>query len=147
MTMKSSKPYLIRALYEWIVDNDCTPYVLVAVDLPGVQVPEGYGENGQLVLNFSPSAVRNLNIDDNAICFEARFAGVARQIYIPIYAVLAIYAQENGQGMFFEAELSDISSVDTEDKAGADEANTATDELPDPPTTPSGGKPSLRIVK
>lgn len=147
--MKSSKPYLIRALYEWIVDNDCTPYVLVAVDLPNVQVPEGYGENGQLVLNFSPSAVRNLNIDDDAICFEARFAGIARQIYIPIYAVLAIYAQENGQGMFFEAELGDINSVADEKIADTKQASSEADEPepPEPPTMPGGGKPSLRIVK
>jgi stringent starvation protein B len=147
--MKSSKPYLIRALYEWIVDNDCTPYVLVAVDLPNVQVPEGYGENGQLVLNFSPSAVRNLNIGDDAICFEARFAGIARQIYIPIYAVLAIYAQENGQGMFFEAELGDINSVADEKIAETKQASSEADdpEPPEPPTMPSGGKPSLRIVK
>jgi len=147
MTMKSSKPYLIRALYEWIVDNDCTPHVLVAIDLPGVQVPEGYGENGQLVLNFSPSAVRHLNIDDDAICFEARFAGVARQIYIPMYAVLAIYAQENGQGMFFEAD--GISEVDSEEKSDIEEADTDVNEPepPEPPAAPNGGKPSLRIVK
>lgn len=146
--MKSSKPYLLRALYEWIVDNDCTPYVLVSIDLPGVQVPEGYGEKGQMVLNCSPSAVRSFSIDNDAIAFEARFAGVARQIYVPIFAVLAIYAQENGQGMFFEAEPSEQDS-DEQQQPDQDEPTVSDTDSPEPPDDPppGGTRPSLRIVK
>ncbi len=100
--MTPSKPYLIRALHEWIVDNECTPHMLVAVDLPGVQVPQGFAENGQLVLNISPFAVRNLQLDNSHVSFEARFGGVAQLVSVPMPAIMAIYARENGQGMFFE---------------------------------------------
>lgn len=145
--MNSSKPYLIRALHEWIVDNDCTPYVLVAVDMPGVQVPEGYGENGQLVLNVSPSAVRHLQMGNEGLSFEARFGGVARQIVIPLYAIMAIYAQENGQGMFFDAEQQEEAGhAALEEPPVAEEAGVIAEEQDAPSPSPSG-KPSLRIVK
>lgn len=165
--MNSSKPYILRALHEWILDNDCTPYVLVAVDAPGVSVPEGYAENGQMVLNTTPSAVREFVIDNEAIRFESRFSGVPHFLYVPIAAVLAIYAQENGQGMFFELELSESSEqgddgdevelgwsspvdlVDSDSTAseGSDRGDSG-DEPPEPPDPPpAGGRPNLRIVK
>jgi len=102
--MNSSRPYLVRALYEWIVDNDCTPHLLVNVDYPGVQVPAGFASDGQIVLNVAPSAIRHLHMDNEAISFEGRFGGVAHSLNVPSAAVMAIYARENGQGMVFEIE-------------------------------------------
>ena len=78
--MTSSRPYLVRALYEWIVDNDCTPHLLVNTDHPGVQVPDGFASDGQIVLNVTPSAVRQLEMDNQAISFEGRFGGVPSKI-------------------------------------------------------------------
>jgi stringent starvation protein B len=100
-TMTPSRPYLMRALNEWILENDCTPYVLVDAGLPGVQVPEDYVNNGQIVLNISTSAVKSLLIDDDGLSFNARFGGVPIDLYVPMVAILAIYAKENGQGMVF----------------------------------------------
>lgn len=141
--MNSSKPYLLRALYEWIVDNDCTPHVLVAMDLPGVQVPEGYGENGQMVLNVAPSAVRYLSMENDALSFEARFAGVARQIVVPMYAVLAVYARENGQGMFFDADIPEMEESTPESVS----LQVVEQEEPLKATPPASGRPSLKIIK
>lgn len=141
--MNSSKPYLLRALYEWIVDNDCTPHVLVAMDLPGVQVPEGYGENGQMVLNVAPSAVRYLSMENDALSFEARFAGVARQIVVPMYAVLAVYARENGQGMFFDADIPEMEESTPESVS----LQVVEQEEPLKVTPPASGRPSLKIIK
>lgn len=136
--MNSSRPYLVRALYEWIVDNDCTPHLLVNAEYPGVQVPAGFASDGQIVLNASPSAVRHLHMDNQAVSFEGRFGGVAHTLYIPSEAVLAIYARENGQGMVFDMEppvLSDEDEPDPDDSGPGDE-----------PPRPSG-RPSLKVVK
>ena len=95
--MNSSRPYLVRALYEWIVDNDCTPHMLVNAEYPKVQVPDGFASDGQIVLNVSPSAVRSLHMDNDAVSFEGRFGGVPHSLFVPIGAVLGIYARENGQ--------------------------------------------------
>ncbi|QXI29471.1 ClpXP protease specificity-enhancing factor [Pseudomonas vanderleydeniana] len=133
--MNSSRPYLIRALYEWIVDNDCTPHVLVNSEAPSVQVPQGFASDGQIVLNISPSAVRHLHMDNEAVSFEGRFGGVAHTLYVPIGAILGIYARENGQGMVFDLE----SPMEDEDDVEPD------DEGPEPPR-PSG-RPSLKVVK
>jgi stringent starvation protein B len=102
--MTPSRPYLMRALNEWILENDCTPYVLVDAGMPGVQVPEDYVDNGQIVLNISMSAVKSLLIDDDGLSFNARFGGVPIDLYVPMVAILAIYAKENGQGMVFGSE-------------------------------------------
>lgn len=131
--MNSNRPYLIRALYEWIAENDCTPHLLVNAEYPGVQVPSGYANDGQVVLNVSSSAVRHLQLGNDAVSFEGRFAGVPQSLYIPAAAILAIYARENGQGMVFDLDAP---------SAGAD------DEGPDgtEPPRPSG-RPSLKVVK
>ncbi len=128
--MTPSRPYIMRALYEWIVDNDCTPYVLVDATLDNVIVPQQYVKDGQIVLNISPSAVIELNISNDALSFNGRFGGVASDVYVPVTAVVGIYARENGQGMVFEPE----------------------DATPPPDDTPPGstkpeGRPSLKIVK
>jgi len=102
--MTSSRPYLIRALYEWIVDNGMTPYVLVDATHPGVLVPESAIQEGKVTLNISIQAVQTLDLGNDAVSFSARFNGVARPITLPIQAVTAVYARENGQGMMFPAE-------------------------------------------
>ncbi len=129
--MTPSRPYLIRALYEWIVDNGLTPYVLINAEYPEVVVPGQYVENGKIVLNINPSAVQNLLLSNQSLELDARFSGSPMHVYVPIMAVLAIYARENGKGMVFNEEEYD-----------GDE----------PP--PSGGddetknkKPQLRVVK
>jgi len=97
----SNKPYLFRAIYEWLLDNDATPYILVDATVSGVEVPSEHVQNGQIVLNASPSAIRNWFVDNDALSFNARFSGKSQQIYVPMNAILAIYAQENGLGMAF----------------------------------------------
>lgn len=124
--MTSSRPYLIRALYEWIVDNGLTPYLLVNAEAEGVGVPRDFVESGKIILNISPIAVQGLKLGNECIEFEARFAGTPRAVAVPPHAVLAIYAKENGQGMLF----------------GEGEGGT-----PPEPTPPKPGKPSLKIVK
>ncbi len=99
--MTSSRPYLIRALYEWIVDNAFTPYMLVDTAQEQVEVPRAFVENGRIILNVSPEATHSLVLGNDAITFNARFSGAAMDVYVPISSVLAIYAKENGQGMMF----------------------------------------------
>ena len=94
----------MRALYEWIVDNDCTPYLLVDAGISDVMVPQQYVKDGQIVLNISPGAVMDLHISNDAVMFNGRFGGVATDIFVPVGAVMGIYARENGQGMVFESE-------------------------------------------
>ena len=131
MTMSSSRPYIMRALYEWILDNECTPYVLVNAEEPGVDVPRKYVKDGQIVLNISPAAVVDLAIDNECMRFNGRFGGVATDIFVPVNAVIGIYARENGQGMVFEPEEEEPTPPDGE-----------------PPEGPKPeGRPSLKIVK
>jgi stringent starvation protein B len=124
--LNSSRPYIIRAIYEWIVDNDCTPHLLVDVEVDGVDVPQSYVSDGQIVLNISPTAVVGLEMGNQFVSFNGRFGGVATDIMVPIKAILGIYARENGQGMVF----------DTTDEP---------DNPPDPP--PDRVRPSLKVVK
>lgn len=105
MSMSPSRPYMVRALYQWILDNDCTPHILVNAMADGVSVPQQFVKDGQIVLNISPSAVRDLLIENEGIYFNGRFGGVPMQIEVPIQAVMGIYTRENGQGMMFEAEV------------------------------------------
>ena len=103
MSELSTKPYLIRGIYEWCADTTYTPYLIVKVD-QNVRVPMEYVKNGEIVLSVSQQATRNLTIGNDLIQFSARFNGVSREISIPIYAVQAIFARENGRGVFFEPE-------------------------------------------
>jgi stringent starvation protein B len=105
--MTSSKPYLLRALYEWILDNGLTPHLIVDADAADVDVPESAIQDGRLVLNVSPAATRDLELENEAVTFQARFAGSPRHLYLPMASVLAIYARENGQGMMFAEETED----------------------------------------
>ncbi|TQV72847.1 ClpXP protease specificity-enhancing factor [Aliikangiella marina] len=126
----SNKPYLFRAILDWLLDNDATPYMLVDATRPGVEVPQEHIKDGQIVLNINPSAVQNWQVDNEIISFNARFSGVARLIIVPMSALLAIYAQENGLGMAFpaeeeseeEASSPSLGSVDSvEDGDGTDD--------------------------
>jgi stringent starvation protein B len=109
--MLSNKPYLVRAFYEWIVDSRCTPLLVVDATIPRCNVPQEYVENGEIVLNISPNAIRDLKVSSNVVEFRASFSGIAHIISVPIRAVMAIYAEENGQGMFFD--IADEEETDT----------------------------------
>lgn len=142
--MRSSRPYLIRALSEWILDNQATPHVVVDASLPEVHVPTNFIANGQIVLNISPSAVRDLLIGNDALSFSARFGGVPMQVYVPISAILAIYAKENGQGMVFGQEPGDPDPDGSDGEEGRVPGQSASDSDDSSSAT---RKPSLKIVK
>ena len=151
----STKPYLLRALYEWCVDNGYTPHLAVRVDSRS-QVPSEYVRNGEITLNVSPSAVHKLQMGNELIEFSARFAGVARQISVPVAGVYALYARETGQGMTFEVDAATpaLQSGAEKDSAKAGPSNEpGPAALPVPltaptePTKPTGGKPQLRRIK
>src|SRR5688572_13172488 len=135
----STKPYLLRAIYEWCVDNGFTPYISVAVDA-GTRVPMEYVRDGEIVLNIGPLATSRLQMGNDFVECTARFSGAARELVIPVGAVAAIYARENGQGMSFETEPSRVAQ-DGDAKPAAPPG-----ESPEPPR-PTGGKPALRRVK
>lgn len=130
--MTSSRPYLLRALYEWIVDNNLTPYILVDAFIDGVDVPEGFIQDGKIILNIAPHAVQQMEMGNDVLGFAARFSGISQSISVPIAGILAIYANENGQGMVFN----------DEDPQQPVPPN-------DPPNNPSGPprRPSLKVVK
>ena len=130
MSKKPKRPYLLRALYDWIVDSDLTPYVLVNAAAADVKVPAQYVRDGKIVLNVAPHAVRNLAIDAAALTCDCRFGGRAFAVYLPMPSIEAIYARETGEGMAFE-----------------------TERFPEPPDSPSGGDDKsssgghLKVVK
>jgi stringent starvation protein B len=102
--MTSSRPYLVRAVYEWITDNGLTPYLLVNAQVPGTQVPTQYIEDGKIVLNLGQTATRELQLGNEWIEFDTRFSGTRMRVVLPVQAVMAIYARENGQGIVFNEE-------------------------------------------
>lgn len=134
----STKPYLIRAIYDWCTDSGFTPYVAVAVD-ETVRVPAEFVNNGEIVLNVSSLATSRLLLDNEAISFQARFGGVPREVYVPMSQVIAIYARENGQGMAFE--------VGETANELADSAGEGAPETPEPPPTDTSPRPHLTRVK
>lgn len=102
--MFSNKPYLIRAFYEWIIDNGCTPHIVINTTVPHCIVPNEFIKNDEIVFNVSPNAIRDLKLGNELVEFRASFSGIVRIISAPVKAILAIYAEENGQGMFFDFE-------------------------------------------
>jgi len=130
--MTSSRPYLIRALYDWIVDNAYTPHLIVDAEQPGVAVPRSYVRDGKIVLNVAPRAVSDLVLGNDAIAFSARFGGTPMAVSIPVAAVEGIYARENGQGMVFPVDDSEPPPGPDATGAGAPQA---------------AGGPRLRVVK
>lgn len=134
-------PYLIRAIWEWCVDNGFTPYIAVKVD-SATRVPMEYVRNGEIVLNIGPDATRNLKIGNELIQFSARFNGVSREVSVPISTVAGIFAKENGQGLAFQAVGADRGTLtpvpmDGTDSSGGDK----------PRPSGGGGKPRLQVVK
>ncbi len=129
--VSSNRPYLIRALYEWLVDNDLTPHLLVEVGRDDVIVPVNYVEDGRIVLNVSPSAVQAISLGNDYITFNARFGGQPMDVVVPPEAVLGIYARENGRGMLFPDEQAEQGATLPDD-----------DPEPTPPT-----RPTLKVVK
>ena len=131
--MTPSKPYVIRAIYDWIVDNNCTPHVLIDAAADGVVVPDDYVTDGQIVLNISPAAVVSLQLGNDAVSFSGRFGGIPLDVLLPLDSVLGIYARENGQGMIFDddEELGDPTPPPE----------------PDPIVPGSARKPSLKLIK
>ena len=127
--MTSSRPYLIRALYDWIIDNAMTPHLLVDAEFPGCEVPRQYVDEGRIVFNVNPSAVNGLTLGNEFVMFDARFGGAPMSVIIPVMAVLAIYARENGRGMVFEEEKGETPPPEPA--------------APEPKAT----RPSLRVVK
>jgi len=102
--MTSSRPYLLRAIYEWIIDNGMTPQIVVNTTMTGVEVPRQYIENDKIILNLHPAAVKDLDLGKQSISFSARFSGTPFQVFIPVGAVNAVYAKENGKGRVFNEE-------------------------------------------
>lgn len=141
--LTSSRPYLFRAMHEWMSDCGETPLVVVDVSCPGVKVPEAHIEDGRIVLNASWSATANLVMDNEAVSFNARFGGVGHTVYLPIDSIIAIYGRESGQGMVFQQE-SDAEQVATDTPiAQQDQQPSPSDDGPSRPA----GPPGLRLVK
>jgi len=113
--MKTSRPYLIRAMHEWIIDCDLTPYALVDANHADVIIPRDYIEDGKILLNVSPGATQNLNLGNEFVIFSARFGGKAMEVSFPVESVLAIYAKENGRGMMFKDEGTGLEDAGLED--------------------------------
>jgi len=130
--MSSSKPYLVRAVREWILDNHLTPYILVQIGLPGTRIPEAHADGDKIVLNISGSAVSEFMLDNDYLSFLARFGGKSMDVCVPVEAILAIYARENGEGMVFDRLETNLSR-----SASAKPASRST----------GGGKPHLELIK
>ena len=132
--MNSSVPYLIRAINDWILDNNCTPYLVVDATMDEVSVPMEFVKDGQIILNISPTAIRDLQISSDFVMFSGRFAGIAHEIHAPISAVLGIIAKENGEGMWFPKDEDNPPptppDIDSPDDSGAKK-----------------GPPALKVVK
>jgi len=132
--MTPSKPYLIRGLYQWLLDNQVTPYILADTSSDQMMIPPGIATDGKVVLNLSPSAIQNLEMTNEHISFSARFNGIAQDIYCPMDSILAIYARENGEGMMFNSESDQSHETD-------DPAANATAKSKKPK------RPGLKVVK
>ena len=149
MKMRSNRPYLLRAFFDWIVDNDCTPYIVVNAHYPGVEVPQDFVTDGQIVLNVAPRAVSHFEMNHEFVQLSTRFSGMPIEIYFPVGAVMGIYTQENGQGMVFDPETDDDTPPSAPPR-GPKAVKTTSDKPASKPVTDIGSgkpKPSLRVVK
>lgn len=132
-SMLVQRPYLLRAFYNWIVDSECTPHIIVDATQPCVEVPLQFVEDGKIVLNIAPRSVMQFSMDDDAVAFNARFSGQPMQVYVPLYAIEGIYARENGAGTIFPDEPA-YQALDKNKQASVDTAKDAK-------------RPSLTVVK
>ena len=151
-TMTTSKPYLIRAIHEWILDNGMTPHLVVDANYPDARVPQEFVDEGRIVLNISPGAVHGLVIDNDWIVFNARFGGVAREIMVPVEAVVGIFTRENSQGMVFPDPVYPDASIKQASgpslKSVADRSQEAGHQpSPEQPKGKGKGGPTLKVVK
>jgi stringent starvation protein B len=145
--LTSSRPYLFRAMHEWMSDSGETPLAVVDAAYPGVKVPEAHIQDGRIVLNVSWSATGNLVMDNEAVSFNARFGGVGHTVYLPIDSIVAIYGRESGQGMVFQQE-NDAEQVATDAPvAQQDQQPPPSDDGPSSPNSRPNGPPGLRLVK
>ena len=144
MELPSTKPYLLRALWEWCCDNGFTPYIAVNVD-ERTRVPREFVREGQIVLNIGPEATGKLQIGNDLISFQARFGGVARELSVPVDHVSAIYSRENGAGMAFEIDGEAVPMGD--DLAVDRDSESVIEETPPEPPRPEGGRPKLQRIK
>ena len=156
--LSARRPYLLRAFYDWLLDNQLTPHLVGDINLEGVPVPLEYARDGQIVLNIAPRAVGNLELGNDEVRFNARFGGVPRQVSVPMAAILAIYARENGAGTMFEPEPAYELGVQDAEEAPVDPVMSVIDgdrpddapeedPSPDDDPPPRGNRPSLRVVK
>ncbi|ENE5172166.1 ClpXP protease specificity-enhancing factor [Vibrio cholerae] len=149
--MTPRRPYLLRAFYDWLLENELTPHLVVDATLPGVKVPLEYVQDGQIILNVAPRAVGNLELGNDEVTFNARFSGRPHLVIVPIYAVQAIYARENGAGTMFEPEPAYLDMMDFPEEIHSDdslielESDIAVEHTEE--TSRPRGKPSLRVVK
>ncbi|BDM65770.1 stringent starvation protein B [Shewanella sp. NFH-SH190041] len=145
--MGPNRPYLLRAYYDWLMDNELTPHVVVDAFVPGTQVPQQYVQDGQIVLNITASAVVDLQLGNDFIEFSARFGGVPQQIVLPLASIIAIYARENGAGVVFEMEEAylpqDETAVDAELETVPADSTVETSE----PASPAKRRAHLTLVK
>jgi len=132
--MTSSQPYLIRGIYDWVIDNGMTPYLLVNAENDYAMIPRDFVEDGKIVLNINPSAISDLQLGNDYIMFNARFGGKAMEVSVPVTAVLAIYARENGQGMMFDENNTNLPPTPPKN-------------TPPPEKTKKSHKPQLKVVK
>lgn len=155
--MRPQRPYLLRAFYDWLLDSQLTPHIVVNANYYDVEVPLEFVRDGQIILNIAPQAVGHFEMTHEAVSFNARFGGVPRQVYVPIGAVLAIYARENGAGTMFQSEEF-YENGESTSGANAEEKSKVVMQLVEDtgdnnpsddgkPPQPPRGKPSLRVVK
>ncbi len=144
------QPYLLIAYYEWILDNEWTPQILVDTSHPQVDVPMQFANDGKIVLNIAPTAVANFELNHDYVSFNARFSGQSLSLYIPTSSIVAIYARENDQGIMFSANMyaDQESEPELEPVSGENNTNLHDDDGPDDePPKPPKGKPKLKVVK
>ncbi len=158
--MTARRPYMLRAFYDWLVDNDLTPHLVVDANMPGVRVPVEFIQDGQIILNIAPRAVGNLELGNDAVTFHARFSGRPHSVIVPVYAVHAIYARENGAGTMFEPEeaydhieeetveeeQSPLFTTVSDGEGSPQDASSESDEEDTERPRPKG-RPSLRVIK
>lgn len=142
--MTPSRPYLLRAFYDWLLDNELTPHLLVNAEVAHTTVPHQYVQDGQIVLSIAPQAVVGLHMDNEAVTFSARFGGSPFQVYVPMAAVVSIQARENGAGTFFPPEPAYEAWLAAADEVAVDDADTPSEPVA---AVPKKGKPTLRVIK
>ncbi len=141
--MLSNKPYLLRAFFQWIVDSGCTPILVIDANNPQCKIPVDFVEGDEIVFNISPSAIRDLNIANDVVEFKASFSSVVHLIAAPIKGILAIYAEENGEGIFFDAE----DDANDGEEEGGSTGETERPRLKQAASEAAGKKPFLKLVE